>query len=106
MRFAFSRTSVAHLAAQLRRDEITFPESAVLDVASTTAGTPGYHPAGGHPLALEWSARRVAQVMGRGRPEELSELQQAYLARLGQAEETMGEAHRLTQGFLQLVLER
>ena len=65
MRFAFSRTSVAHLAAQLRRDEITFPESAVLDVASTTAGTPGYHPAGGHPLALEWSARRVAQVMGR-----------------------------------------
>ena len=58
-----------------------------------------------HPLATDWSARRVASLLVY-RPEELSELQQTYRCRLCHADPAIAEASQLATGFLRLVRER
>jgi transposase len=102
--FAYSSTNVARFAARIRRGEIASPAAGT----ATDGQTQSSSAAGAalvRPLATDWSARRVASLLVY-RPEDLSELQQAYVDRLCHADSAIAEAYQLTQGFLHLVRDR
>src|SRR5262249_552437 len=98
--FASSSTNVARFAARIRQGQLACPPA-----GTANNGSPGGAIAVVRPLATDWSARRVASLLVY-RPEDLSELQQAYVCRLCHADSTIEEAYQLSQGFLRLVRER
>ena len=102
--FAYSCTNVARFAAQVRRGEIACPQRYV-DGSDATGGSTTALSLVGRPLAMDWSARRVASLMVYHR-EQLSERQVAYLTQVCDADAAIGEAYRLTQAFLTMVRER